>query len=178
MKKPYLRGDLYYADLGHGVGSEQEGYRPVLIIQNNTGNKYSSTVIAAAMTSRIDVKAKLPTHYYLAAGNGLELPSLVLLEQIRTVDKKRLGEYIGHLPEKHIRGIDRALSISVGLIEAMPRSLIMCLCPSCAHNFYGAGSYYLRKLRTSKSEKDVCTYCGQRIGFDYEVVPKKNTRGC
>ena len=81
MSKTYLRGDLYYADLGHGIGSEQKGTRPVVIIQNNVGNKHSPTVIIAAVTSKANVKAKLPTHYYLDAGNGLVQPSLVLLEQ-------------------------------------------------------------------------------------------------
>ena len=93
MNRTYLRGDMYYADLGRGIGSEQEGYRPVLILQNNTGNKYSPTVIVAAISSKVDAKAKLPTHYLLQAENGLELPSLVLLEQLRTIDKKRLGLY-------------------------------------------------------------------------------------
>lgn len=74
MSKTYLRGDLYYADLGHGIGSEQKGTRPVVIIQNNVGNKHSPTVIIAAVTSKANVKAKLPTHYYLDAGNGLVQP--------------------------------------------------------------------------------------------------------
>ena len=80
MNRTYLRGDMYYADLGRGIGSEQEGYRPVLIIQNDTGNKHSPTVIVAAISSKVDAKAKLPTHYLLKAENGLELPSLVLME--------------------------------------------------------------------------------------------------
>ena len=108
MNKTYLRGEMYYADLGRGIGSEQEGRRPVLILQNNTGNKYSPTVIVAAISSKVDAKAKLPTHYLLKAENGLELPSLVLLEQLRTIDKKRLETYIGRLEEKHIRRIDHA----------------------------------------------------------------------
>ena len=87
MNETYLRGDLYYADLGQGIGSEQQGTRPVVIIQNNIGNRHSPTVIVAAITSKTNAKAKLPTHYYIAAGNGLELPSIVLLEQIRTIDK-------------------------------------------------------------------------------------------
>ena len=113
--KDYLRGDMYYADLGRGIGSEQKGYRPVLIIQNNVGNKYSPTVIIASITSRVGIKAKLPTHYFLNAEDGLEAPSIVLLEQIRTIDKKRLDSYIGHLSDAHIMGIDKALSISIGL---------------------------------------------------------------
>lgn len=78
MNRTYLRGDMYYADLGKGIGSEQEGYRPVVIIQNDVGNKHSPTVIIASITSKRDAKAKLPTHYLLEAENGLELPSLVL----------------------------------------------------------------------------------------------------
>ena len=170
MNKTYLRGDMYYADLGRGIGSEQEGYRPVLIIQNDTGNKHSPTVIVAAISSKVDAKAKLPTHYLLKAENGLELPSLVLMEQLRTIDKRRLETYIGHLEEKHIRKINHALAVSVGLIEEVPENLIMCLCPACANNFYGTGSYYLRRVHPGRVEKDICTYCGQRPGFDYEVV--------
>ena len=76
MNHTYLRGDMYYADLGRGIGSEQEGYRPVVIIQNNVGNKHSPTVIIASITSKTGVKAKLPTHYYIDAEDGLELPSM------------------------------------------------------------------------------------------------------
>ncbi len=176
MNKTYLRGDMYYADLGRGIGSEQEGYRPVLIIQNDTGNKHSPTVIVAAISSKVDAKAKLPTHYILKAENGLELPSLVLMEQLRTIDKRRLETYIGHLEEQHIRRLNRALAVSVGLIEETPKNLIMCLCPACANNFYGTGSYYLRRVHPGRVEKDICTYCGQRPGFDYEVVKKKERK--
>ena len=117
-----------------------------LIIQNDTGNKHSPTVIVAAISSKVDAKAKLPTHYLLKAENGLELPSLVLMEQLRTIDKRRLETYIGHLEEPHIRRLNRALAVSVGLIEETPKNLIMCLCPACANNFYGTGSYYLRRV--------------------------------
>ena len=115
MNRTYLRGDMYYADLGRGIGSEQEGYRPVLILQNNTGNKYSPTVIVAAISSKVDAKAKLPTHYLLQAENGLELPSLVLLEQLRTIDKKRIEEYLGQVTFAEMKQIERALAISLAL---------------------------------------------------------------
>ena len=171
MSTTYLRGQLYYADLSKGVGSEQEGYRPVLIVQNNVGNKYSPTVIVAAVTSKVGVKPKLPTHYFIEANTvGLTAPSIVLLEQLRTLDKRRLERYIGRVDSCHIREINRALAVSVGLMEEMPENLIMCLCPTCANNFYGTGSYYLRRVNTDSSEKDICTYCGQRRGFDYEIV--------
>ena len=179
MNTTYLRGQLYYADLSKGVGSEQEGYRPVLIIQNDVGNKYSPTVIVAAVTSKVGVKPKLPTHYFIEANTvGLTAPSIVLLEQLRTLDKRRLERYIGRVDSCHIREINRALAVSVGLMEEMPENLIMSLCPTCANNFYGTGSYFLRRVNTDSSEKDICTYCGQRRGFDYEVVqrPKDNEK--
>ena len=125
MKQTYLRGDMYYADLGEGIGSEQKGSRPVLIIQNNLGNKYSPTVITAAISGKGGVKAKLPTHYYLDAVRGLKTPSVVLLEQIRTLDKRRLDKYIGRLPNKHIKGINRALAISVGLDNPAQQKLFL-----------------------------------------------------
>ena len=118
----------------------------------------------------------MPTHYLLKAENGLELPSLVLMEQLRTIDKRRLETYIGHLEEQHIRRLNRALAVSVGLIEETSKNLIMCLCPACANNFYGTGSYYLRRVHPGRVEKDICTYCGQRPGFDYEVVKKKERK--
>ncbi|ABK61135.1 pemK family of DNA-binding proteins [Clostridium novyi NT] len=109
------RGDIFYADLSPVVGSEQGGIRPVLIIQNNVGNKYSPTVIIAAITSQIN-KAKLPTHVEISSEEyGLNKDSVVLLEQIRTLDKKRLKEKIGHMSDKDMRKVDEALLISVGL---------------------------------------------------------------
>ena len=115
MAKPYYRGELYYADLGKGIGSEQEGYRPVVIIQNNTGNKYSPTVIIAPVTTNHNAKTKLPTHCYIGAESGLDTFSVILLEQLRTVDKKRLGHYVGHLNRTHLQQLNQALAISVDL---------------------------------------------------------------
>ncbi|MDD4474987.1 MAG: type II toxin-antitoxin system PemK/MazF family toxin [Eubacteriales bacterium] len=117
MKESILRGNLYYADLSPVVGSEQGGNRPVLIIQNNIGNKHSPTIIIAPLTSKLGVKPRLPTHYYIDTQKGLDHPSIVLLEQLRTIDKIRLGNYIGRLDEKHIKGINNAIAISVGLFE-------------------------------------------------------------
>ena len=109
------RGEIYYADLSPVVGSEQGGVRPVLIVQNDVGNKYSPTVIAAAITSQRE-KAKLPTHIELNAQRcGLSKNSVVLLEQVRTLDKRRLKEKMGELPEEAMHSVDSALSISFGL---------------------------------------------------------------
>jgi len=109
------RGDIFYADLSPVIGSEQGGIRPVLIVQNDIGNKYSPTVIAAAITSQIN-KAKLPTHIEISAQEyGLAKDSVILLEQIRTIDKKRLKEKIGHLDDGLMEKVNEALSISFGL---------------------------------------------------------------
>lgn len=109
------RGDIFYADLSPVVGSEQGGIRPVLIVQNDVGNKYSPTVIAAAITSRIN-KAKMPTHIELLANiYGLNKDSVVLLEQIRTIDKRRLREKIGKLDTGMMDRVDGALFVSFGL---------------------------------------------------------------
>ena len=109
------RGDIYYADLSPVIGSEQGGVRPVLIIQNDIGNRYSPTVIAAAITSQRD-KTKLPTHIQVNAdGSGLAKDSIVLLEQVRTIDKQRLKEKMGCLDSSSMDMVNRALSVSFGL---------------------------------------------------------------
>ena len=107
------RGDIYYADLSPVVGSEQGGIRPVLIVQNDVGNRHSPTVIAAAITSQKD-KNKLPTHIELSQSCGLTRDSIVLLEQVRTIDKKRLKEKMGTLGSREMGAVDQALSISFG----------------------------------------------------------------
>ncbi len=113
------RGDIYYADLSPVVGSEQGGIRPVLIIQNDVGNRYSPTVIVAAITSKTE-KSHLPTHISVTAsvgeeGNGLSRDSVILLEQIRTLDKRRLREKMGRLDETNMALVDVALGVSFGL---------------------------------------------------------------
>lgn len=113
------RGELYYADLSPVIGSEQGGVRPVLVVQNDVGNKYSPTVIAAAVTSKL-CKARLPTHIELCAAKyGLTKDSVILLEQIRTLDKHRLKERIGALNVDEMRRVDVALKISLGFAETV-----------------------------------------------------------
>ena len=109
------RGDIFFADLSPVVGSEQGGLRPVLVIQNDVGNKYSPTVIVAAITSQVN-KAKLPTHVEIGMlGNGLSKNSVVLMEQLRTIDKIRLKEKIGHIDEPAIARVQNALTVSLGM---------------------------------------------------------------
>lgn len=111
------RGDIYYADLSPVVGSEQGGLRPVLIVQNDVGNRYSPTVIAAAITSKLN-KTKLPTHIDLSgARTGLAKDSVILLEQIRTLDKRRLKEKMGHIDEDTMSKVNNAIGVSFGLVR-------------------------------------------------------------
>ena len=112
-RKQIRRGDIYHADLRPTIGSEQDGIRPVLIIQNNMGNQYSPTVIAAAITSR-QTKANIPTHVLVGGVPGMLPNSTIMLEQLRTLDKSRLLEYIGTANQETMQQVDEAFSVSVG----------------------------------------------------------------
>lgn len=173
MKQTYHRGEVFMADLGVGIGSEQHGFRPVVIVQNDIGNRHSPTVIVAAVTSKAFRKTDLPTHFLV---NGLpERPSLVLCEQLRTLDKRRLKTYLGRLTREELAELDITLAVSMGL--AAPKKnkkdgdapLLMTLCPSCADSFRWDGQYHLQRVGEG-DKKDICTYCGQRLGCDYEVI--------
>lgn len=120
------KGDILYADLTPVIGSEQGGVRPVLIIQNNIGNRYSPTVIVAAITSRTG-KPPLPTHVPLHSTPGLWKSSVILLEQVRTIDRSRLRKYIGHLSPDTLQRVDQALAVSFGMEENTASALQMCM---------------------------------------------------
>lgn len=123
------RGDIYYADLNPTVGCEQGGVRPVLIIQNNVGNHFSPTVIAAAITSRR--KKAMPTHVLLdEEGTRLFADSRIMLEQMRTIDRERLKEYVGHADEATMQSVDRAIAVSLGLMGKTQGDC--CFCPVTA----------------------------------------------
>lgn len=115
MKRQIKRGDIYHANLDNGIGSEQKGGRPVLIISNDMGNYYSRTVIAAVITSSIESKSNLPTHFFIKTQQRLMRDSIVLLEQIKTIDKIRLSNYLGTLDNETMVKINDALAVSVGL---------------------------------------------------------------
>ena len=121
MDRIIKRGDIYYANLNPVIGSEQGGTRPVLIISNDTGNKHSPTVIVAAITGQIGTKKKLPTHTIVH--NGLDKDSIILLEQIRTIDKQRLQEYLGTLDGRFLVAVDKALAISVSLEKRIDKNV-------------------------------------------------------
>ena len=115
MERTIKRGDIFYADLNPVVGSEQGGTRLVLIISNDIGNRHSPTVIVAAITSQVHTKAKLPTHTTVNDFKGLDKDSIILLEQIRTIDKHRLKQYMGLMPDNIMARVDKALAISISL---------------------------------------------------------------
>ena len=121
MSRKYLRGEIYYADLDPVVGSEQMGTRPVLILQNNVGNHFARTVIVAPITSRIHTKSKIPTHSNIGMIGRMKYPSVVMLEQLRTLDKRRIGYYIGKLPEEKMQDVTRALCARIQRKECEPQ---------------------------------------------------------
>lgn len=168
-EKEIRRGDIFYADLNPVVGSEQGGFRPVLVIQNNTGNEHSPTVIVAAVTSK--PKTKLPTHVSLKNRKGLERDSVVLLEQIRTLDKKRLENYVGRIDRYQMIKIDEALRASTG-VKKLDKPVEMCLCPVCASVFYDSPDYFIQRTDKSQREKEMCMFCKSRGGYDYLIRKK------
>ncbi len=171
-----LRGDIFYADLDPVIGSEQGGNRPVLVLQNNRGNRHSSTTIVAAITSSENkVKSELPTHVSIPDGYGLENNSVVLLEQLRTIDKERLTKYICTLDQGTMKDINYALVISTGIGTGTNAPLILCLCPTCANQFYDSPDYFISRLAPEQIEKDTCTYCHMRQGFDYKIFKKTDS---
>ena len=124
MSRKYLRGEIYYADLDPVVGSEQMGTRPVLILQNNVGNHFARTVIVAPITSRIHTKSKIPTHSYIGMIGSMKYPSVVMLEQLRTLDKRRIGYYIGKLPEEKMQDVTRALCVSLAIRQNTAKGML------------------------------------------------------
>lgn len=168
-KTTFKRGDMFYADLPQGVGSEQSGYRPVIILQNDVGNKHSTTVIVAPLTSVSNTKAKLPTHYTIKIENGLEKPSIVLLEQIHTVDKQRLQKYIGKASDKALAGIEYALAISLGFIDPISKTIEIGLCRTCKDLLSNAGAFSIE----SKNVACACSRCGFPKGTVFRVTQKR-----
>lgn len=160
------RGDVYIAELTGTMGSEQGGRRPVLIIQNDIGNKYSPLVIVAAVTK--GNKPDMPTHVVLNHEKGVDDRSIVLLEQIRTIDKARLGKRIGHLKMTTMLQIDKSLEYSIGLEKNYPME--MCLCSVCRAQFKMNPGYKIWRSDYSQIIKERCTYCGIRYGYDYFII--------
>lgn len=177
-----LRGDIFYADLSPVKGSEQGGTRPVLVIQNDVGNKFSTTVIVAPITSRIK-KKELPTHVQLPVSADLPENSMVLLEQVRTIDKCRVDKYIMSIDEDTMAQIDNALGISLGLKpqkrerQGRQDEMVLCLCPTCASQFFNSPDHIIRRVDPLSVVKEDCTYCQVRKGYDYRITRARKKLG-
>lgn len=197
MNGEIFRGQVYFTDLGERIGSEQSGMRPVIIVQNDIGNRNSPTVIVVPITSQIK-KEEMPTHISLKRGFGLDEDSIALCEHVDTIDKQRLLDYVGHVSTFELRHIDRALAISVGLVESYnkpwidgPRTIFrseavekdppdemqLCLCPTCASQFYNSPDHIIRRVNPLQTDKEDCTYCNVRKGVDYKIIKKKKRLG-
>ena len=185
-----LRGQMYYADLDPVIGSEQGGNRPVLVIQNNVGNRHSPTIIITPITTRVK-KVHQPTHIGIPPYFGLPQNSMAMLEQIRTIDKGRLGSYIGCLDDDVMDYVDKALGISVGLhapVEEnqklhtnephnnMPDEMVLTLCGTCLKQFICSPEHIVRRINHAQT-KEPCMYCHVRDGYDYRIIHKKKRLG-
>jgi len=177
--RTYHRGEIYYANLNPYQGSEQGGIRPVLLLQNDTGNRYSPTVIAIPATSRVDKKPYQPTHVILRKVPGLDGANLFMAEQIRTLDKHRLGRFVGRLSGDQMHKIEKAVCASLELdapiSDRQPgreNAMLLTLCPTCRSRFCDAGLYRIERADRNQREKEPCTYCQTRRGFDYYVSRK------
>ena len=172
MEQTYRRGDVFTADLGSGIGSEQQGVRPVIVIQNDVGNQHSPTVIVAPMTTQGRKKHELPTHCFFDKVEGLNEPSMAILEQIRTIDKKRLSKKLGRLTDSQMEEINQGLLISLGYTRAKPKALEVCLCHRCMGYFYDTSKYIVRRKNPYQEIKGDCTYCNYGKGYDYLITLK------
>ena len=171
MSEYYKRGDIILANFDPAIGSEQAGRRPAVVIQNDIGNKYSHTIIVAIITTSI--KKDLPTHIYINE-DYLESNSVLMLEQIRTIDIDRVQKHFGSLSEEIMKNVDNALAISVGLKKRKQNGLIMVLCQTCAQVFYDSPYHNIRRADPTQTLKEHCTYCNVRDGFDYVITAKKD----
>jgi mRNA interferase MazF len=165
--KKILRGDVYFANLDPIIGSEQGGSRPVLVLQNNTGNHFSPTVIVAAVTSK--PKPHLPTHLPISCIPELGDGSVVLLEQLRTIDKSRLQRHLGTISHATMRIIDDALAVSLAMCRSKASDpMVMTLCRTCKMAFEDSG-YDAHLISNLNDVKGTCDFCNHRKGFDYEL---------
>ena len=173
------RGDIFYADLSPTIGCEQDGFRPVLVIQNDIGNDYSPTVVVAPISSQIK-KVQLPTHVILPPELNLPEESMVMLEQIRTLDRVRLEDFIGKADCETMRSVNKAIQVSLGLIppraKPRPEPLILCLCSTCASSFYHSKDHNIRRVDPATKKKEPCDYCRLRLGYDYTISSRKGSR--
>ena len=168
MHNDILRGEVYFADLDPVFGREYGGTRPVLIIQNNTGNNHSDTTVVAAIAQKR--RHSSPTHVLIQDAPGMKEDSMVLLEQIRTIDMKRLAGKLSTLSINQMHLVDIALMASLGIRVSSHDPMIMTLCQTCVQSFRDSSDYALRQTNLDQDTKEPCTLCNIRTGYDYEVT--------
>ena len=175
-KRTICRGDLYYYDFGKNIGSIQGGERPVMVIQADDYNRNAPTIMVAAITS-VMKKRYLPSHIELGEDFGLKKPSMVLLEQVQTVNKNDLQEYIGTVDDEQLmRHINATLKKTFGLWIYKPEKEenIRCLCPKCLNGYIQSSDYIVRRLDPFAKVKDRCEKC-EGYGWDYVVVDRHSS---
>lgn len=175
-KKVYW-GDIYYCDFGESVGSVQSGYRPVVVLQTNALNKNSPTVLVALITSVIK-KPDMNTHVLIGKEYGLKTDSMILLEQIRTIDKNlQLREYVGHISNFDLKNaIKRGVKYAMSIPTKPPikrKGYILTLCPTCSKEYYSSGDFVIKRMDSFQVEKFICENCRTEYGYDYFVSKKQ-----
>jgi len=166
------RGDIFIANLDPVEGSEQGGTRPLLMIQNNTGNRFSDTVIGAVITSKH--KGNQPTHVELGPRFGLTEDSVLVAEQIRTLAKSRLISYVGHVDKITMYIVNRALKISMGLLQNEPYHVT--LCKACASKFFFSRLFFIRRVDRYQTVTSRCGFCNSEPGVDYCLIAKEKRK--
>lgn len=170
MEEKIARGQVYFALLDPVLGSEQGGRRPVVVVSNNIGNRHGSTVIVVPVTT--GAKTQLPTHVALGGAAGLTERSLALCEQVRTIDKRRLGRCIGRMGAQSMALIDSALETAMALAEDAE---VIVLCRKCAECFRDSGPFRLRRADPDESASEICTVCSAHVGHEYVMTRKRGS---
>ena len=176
-EKQIRRGDIYVYDFGFNPGSVQSGIRPVLVLQGNEFNEHSPTTIIAPITSAIK-KTYLPSHIFLGEEYGLRMPSMALVEQLRTVNQNELGKYIGTVDdEPTLKQIWKAFKKTLGMWDYSlnKKKDVYCLCHRCLDDFRSRPNVIVSRLDPFAVEKDVCTICNIRYGYDYVVSERSRS---
>lgn len=165
------RGEVYFASFPHTTGAEICGTHPVVIVQNDVGNYHSGTVIGVVLTSS-NKKEGMPTHVILEEPGTLCNGSMVMAEQLFTIDKHRLRGFVGRLSPASMQRVDAAVRVSLGLVGTEPT--LMCLCPRCMRSFEELAHHSVRRVDYRQQVKDCCTYCGRGMGYDYWIYDWSN----
>ena len=177
MEQTYNRGDLYYVNIGNRLGANRFGYQPVVIIQNDVGNRFCPTTLIAEISTERRWIRRHPTHCFLQSEYLHGFPSTVMLEHICAVDKRSLAFYIGKLTPSDLNNLNYALAVSVGLVDTLAPKPVICLCPKCAKAFTESGNYISQRISPQKTKGEICNYCNYCLGYDYRLIRKRQFPG-